>query len=298
MSDSFKIPLDSKSMIGKEFSIGAIRNNREYEHIGSLILKEDGLVTNFDVDSYLFENGILKLMKDKTVFMSFNGLEIKDGVVYITGHSSSYKSNCKLTLSEPKNIGRGDVCILICSNFTYYQKTFDKIMSSISNAGINKDDVVAVVNDVPNLEYFEESETFNIAIASMDSGSEMLHVNMARDFISDYEYTFVIQDTCAFDDNFVSMIEKIDVGFPSTCHLCHKDSSIGLYKTERLLAQSEKSKESIKGWFNDEIHTILGGGFSHSREKGRVYGSATRRADYYPSTAIIKYKRTSLKREA
>lgn len=137
---------------------------------------------------------------------------------------------------------------LISSHKLYYDITIKKLVDSLLASGITEKDIFITVGGSDDNEFYMKNniEHKNVTTNSFDWTS-LIEV-MKHDIFSEYEYLFLLHDTCAVGENFKTKLQSFikDDTLTIAMYGNHPSSNIGLYK-RRVLYENYVTRMGIIG---------------------------------------------------
>lgn len=142
--------------------------------------------------------------------------------------------------------------IIIASNINYYTKTFKKLIESLLLCGFEKSDIIFYISG-DNSQYKKRTVTFIEGIKCIFVPFNSFEVTPLIDISinkKEFEYFFLLHDTCYAGPEFKAKISKFDPSFDIT-YIDKNIASmnIGMYSTENVI----KQKEHLFTFYNEDL---------------------------------------------
>jgi len=126
---------------------------------------------------------------------------------------------------------------IISSHKNYYSTTIGKLLHSLIQAKIPKSDIFVAVGGQDNNDFYDLNwiEHKNVTTNSFDLTSLIECVK--HDLFPEYDYFFLLHDTCEVGENFKDKIEnRIDENtITKALFATYPSSNIGLYKRDYII---------------------------------------------------------------
>lgn len=291
-----------KHLFDRKISVFKMLSEKEFLKSNSIQLRENGRIDNFDDLKYwIIKNGTLVFEnQQKETIIIIDNVKIIKNELYFVGNHFRDSSSLGFLFKEEKLLGDSNkkIGVMITSCKNYYQHTSSKIFRSLGKAGFEKEDMFLVICHARKNEHTTQ-DGYNYILTKGGSGDGK-HFEAIYPYIKDYDYIYLIHDTCAVDDVFKKSLNKIDTSIKFDIHLAHKDFNIGLYDCEMI----EKQIHSINTMNINEVgfnlktliqeegfFTYLDTDATFQKQKAKdFYGLGIIRGSYYMfRSGIYKY---------
>jgi len=148
-----------------------------------------------------------------------------------------------------------DYKIVIASNINYHCKTFDKLIESLLLCGFDKQNIIFYISG-DNILYKKRAITYINNIKCIYVPHNSFEVTPLIDISrndKEFDYFFLLHDTCYVGPEFKSKISNFDTSFDIKYLHDRTSMNIGMYSTEHVI----KRREHLDSFYNEDL-TKLG----------------------------------------
>lgn len=153
---------------------------------------------------------------------------------------------------------------LISSHENYHKLTLSRLLNSLINNNIKKDDIfITIGGSSENLSYYLDGIQYKKTVYNSFDLSSIIEV-VKNDLFLDYDFVFLLHDTCEAKENFKNLVFSFDYNGIESCRMFqnYPSSNIGLYERaflitnkKRIIELENKSKTDYVE-FEDFIFTL------------------------------------------